>query len=154
MSSCHAHSLAVLPAVEREKPQLIASLHDPQSELDGDSDTQPHSEDPSNYHPLRPTRLYKIKSLLAEVRSRPVAKPDHTSSGVPRTREIVSSPGSSAVLQERAFHRCLIQITTAIAHITHIIPFQFGYAVNVISESYIVIPAKAGIHTGWLGRTW
>ena len=35
-----------------------------------------------------------------------------------------------------------------------LIPFQFGYAVNVISESYIVIPAKAGIHTGWLGRTW
>ena len=36
----------------------------------------------------------------------------------------------------------------------NLIPFQFGYAVNVISESYIVIPAKAGIHTGWLGRTW
>ena len=35
-----------------------------------------------------------------------------------------------------------------------LIPFQFGYAVNVISESYIVIPGKAGIHTGWLGRTW
>ena len=35
-----------------------------------------------------------------------------------------------------------------------LIPFQFGYAVNVISESYIVVPAKAGIHTVWLGRTW
>ena len=36
----------------------------------------------------------------------------------------------------------------------YLIPFQCGYAVNVISESYIVIPAKAGIHTGWLGRIW
>ena len=35
-----------------------------------------------------------------------------------------------------------------------VIPFQFGYAVNLICESYIVIPAFAGIHTGWLGRTW
>ena len=32
-----------------------------------------------------------------------------------------------------------------------LIPFQFGYAVNLICESYIVIPAFAGIHTGWLG---
>ena len=36
---------------------------------------QPHLEDHSTYHPLRPTRLDKIKNLHIEVRSGSVTKP-------------------------------------------------------------------------------
>ncbi len=53
---------------------------------------------------------------------------------------------------DRATRHSLIDVV--VIAVCGVIPFQFGYAVNVISESYIVIPAKAGIHTGWLGRTW
>ena len=35
-----------------------------------------------------------------------------------------------------------------------LIPFQFGYVVNVSDQYYIVNPAKAGIHSAWLDRTW